>query len=159
MVIGGGVAGCVVASILSDDPSNDVVLLESGPDHGGSVDAVRDRGPLLDCPARSRADAVVTRRRGQPAVTYPQGSGLGGSSLINGGVVTGAGPAGRLPLEAPTGVGGLGRAVLAAEPDARLVRLVRRGGERVSAADVYIAPVRSRPNLTVETGTNAIRLV
>jgi choline dehydrogenase-like flavoprotein len=152
LVVGGGAAGCVVASRLSERPDTEVVLLEAGRDHSPPAPGL-DRGPYLSDPGRL-VDERVVRSRGSASVEYPQGRGLGGSSLVNGGVVVGDDPGGHaLPLELPNGHGVVSQALLDADPEARPVRLVRRDGVRVSAADAYLgASLRaSRPNLRVVT--------
>lgn len=152
VVVGGGAAGCVVAARLSERSDADVVLLEAGPDHGAATDE-RDVGPFLDDPARVAADDVV-RRDGAAPERYLRGTGLGGSSLINGTVVTAPQPTAghRLPLELPWADGAVGRALLAADRSARRVRLIRRAQRRVTAADAYLRPVAGRSNLVVRTG-------
>ncbi len=161
LVVGAGAAGCVVAARLSDDPANEVVLLEAGPDHGVRADP-RDVGPFFGDPARVRTDAVVIRRPGAAPVPYEQGVGLGGSSLINGATVVATDEIDatriELPLELPWALGGLGRAVLDADPDAGRLLLTRRGGRRVTAADAYLRPCLDRMNLLVVTGA-AVRRV
>jgi choline dehydrogenase-like flavoprotein len=162
LIIGGGAAGCVVASRLSEDPSNDVTLLEAGPDHGPDH-AVADVGLFLDDPARWHDDSPVVRRVGGTAEHYWQGRGLGGSSLLNGPVMV-PNPADAdiehlFPIEPPTSIGAVGKAVMAAVPNAQPVLLSRRDGQRVSAADAYLHPVLDRPNLTVICDSPAAGLV
>lgn len=158
VVVGGGSAGCVVAARLSERPDRDVVLLEAGPDHLDHVGGV-DVGPFLADPARLRSDDVA-RRGGGPLVPYVRGHGIAGSSLINGGVVTDpASPTGeQLPMQDPWADGGVGGALLASDPVARRVRLIRRDDRRVTAADAYLRPVLHRPNLAISTGVDVRRV-
>src|SRR5689334_19410045 len=86
VVVGGGAAGCVVASRLTEDPGVSVCLLESGP---------KDTHPLIRIPAgvlRLLFNPKVSwQYRTEPSegtggrrVHAPQGRTLGGSSSING---------------------------------------------------------------------------
>ena len=162
LIVGGGAAGCVVASRLSEDLANDVTLLEAGPDHGLDHSA-DDVGLFLDDPDRWHDDSTVIRRADGPAEHYWQGRGLGGSSLVNGPVMVpnsdDADITQLLPIEPPVTLGAVGRAVMVAAPDAEEVLLARSDGQRVSAADAYVRPFRDRPNLTVIGDSPVARLL
>ncbi|MFD7705929.1 GMC family oxidoreductase [Streptomyces sp. NPDC059786] len=78
LVLGGGVAGCVLAARLSEDPARSVCLVEAGRDHGP-----RDAGwpaGLLD--ARSLPREEVWERHAP--VHRVRARVIGGSSCVNG---------------------------------------------------------------------------
>lgn len=158
VVVGAGAAGCVVAARLAAVPGNEVVLVESGsrfdeaPAPPGS-----DLGPYLSDPGRLLPTEIV-RRPGARAEAYLQGHGVGGSSLVNGSIVTGVDPGGhRLPLEPPWEHGPLASALLAADPAAGAVRLVRRDRRRVTVADAYLADAPSSLTVVANDPVRAVR--
>jgi choline dehydrogenase-like flavoprotein len=162
LIVGGGAAGCVIASRLSEDPTSQVTLLEAGPDHGPDHSA-NDVGLYLDEPLRWHDDSMIVRKAGGVSEHYWQGRGLGGSSLLNGPVLVpdpdDPDVAHLLPAEPPAALGAIGQAVLAADPTAQPVLLSRRNGRRVSAADAYLRPFLDRHNLSVVTETPVVRLL
>lgn len=159
VVIGGGAAGCVVAARLSAVAGNEVTLLEAGPDH--PVAGVPGE-PVLDRPARLMHDVLVVRRPGLAPQTYHQGFGLGGSSLVNGGVVVGdprtEAIGHDLPVEAVAELGPVATTAIELTPDAQPVALVRRGGSRVSVADAYLRPFVGHERLDVRCDSAAVHV-
>jgi choline dehydrogenase len=83
VVVGGGSAGCVLASRLSEDENARVLLLERGGVMPEASVVPAAWPTLLEGPASWPGSTLVQQATGT-AVRWPRGCGLGGSSGING---------------------------------------------------------------------------
>ncbi|KAJ7153575.1 GMC oxidoreductase [Mycena crocata] len=86
VVVGGGTAGCVIASRLSEDRSVNVLLVEAGKSNRGVINSIMPLGfPLL---MKSKYDwnyeSIGMPTLGGRTSYWPRGRLLGGTSAING---------------------------------------------------------------------------
>jgi choline dehydrogenase len=91
LIVGAGSAGATLAGRLSENPSRQVALIETGPDYvsADAPEAMRSPNPsrIINAPeyAMYRWDDLQARRTAaQSPRLYWRGRGLGGSSAING---------------------------------------------------------------------------
>ncbi len=181
VVVGGGSAGCVAAARLSADDARRVTLLEAGPDlaEGAVPDAVS--GPdffvALAAPGRTHDGLVAARTAGGMRRPYRVGRGLGGSSAVNAMIARRGDPARyrswgwhdtehlwdriALPVEPadPHELGAVDRALLAADAHSERALLTRRNHRRVTSAEAYLWPARTRENLMIRADSPVRRIV
>ncbi|KAF7890926.1 uncharacterized protein EAF01_010735 [Botrytis porri] len=86
IIIGGGTAGLTIASRLSEDPQNSVLVLEAGTDHSSDINVL---APGLYTGMYGNAEydwnykSVPQIHANNQVIAHPRGKQLGGSSAIN----------------------------------------------------------------------------
>ncbi|KAH7311615.1 hypothetical protein B0I35DRAFT_481568 [Stachybotrys elegans] len=215
VIVGGGVAGLVLANRLSEDPNLQVAVLESGQDRSGDPNTLTPGAwPLLTHSPSEWTFQALPQQELAKHVAIPQGRALGGSSAINsfiftstskstvdfweklgnvgwnyeayekalkksytlhkpGGVTEGSGP---LQLTLHSAEGPLEKAWIEGLESLGFARTDplsgRLGGPNIAAesidpktkqrsyaANAYLDPIRSRPNLTVLPETTVAKVL
>src|SRR5258708_39752345 len=108
IIVGGGSAGCALASRLSADPAHRVLVLEAGrPDyrwdvfiHMPAALTIPIGSPFYDWRYESQPEPFLDGRRVYPA----PGKGLGGAGRLNGIMLPRGDPLGYAPWGAQPGV-------------------------------------------------------
>lgn len=86
IIAGGGHAGCVVASRLREyEPSAKILLIEAGEDTRARTDILKSEVLNLGTDLDWNFPTEPIPGIGGRSVTYNQGKGLGGTTLINSG--------------------------------------------------------------------------
>ena len=91
IVVGGGSAGCIVASELADDPSRRVLLLESGPaaeEHPETLIAEGYKEAFINDAVMGERFSVPQAHSARQRIFAGTGTVLGGSGSVNGMVYT-----------------------------------------------------------------------
>ena len=93
IVVGGGTAGCIMATRLAEDPERSVLLLEAGPDYPDFEqlpDSLKYGWGMLNLEARKAGGPFNWSFTGkatpqqQGLMPVPRGKAMGGTSAING---------------------------------------------------------------------------
>ena len=91
IVVGGGSAGCTIATRLSEDPARSVLLLEAGPDYPEFEQLPDDlklgNNVWLSAYGPHNWGYTAQMTAEQPNLTIPRGKATGGSSAVNGQVL------------------------------------------------------------------------